>query len=159
MLIAANNDNKMLFYDVHSIYNYTSTSPSSISISRPCGLNAVNDTFIYIASWYSSLAPTPVSTLQYLNDTWSLSPLVNTTPTGVEKVFQTTVDSCGRLWLAVNRFGIRIFDRWGRLLLHQWPVTPGINGFLLTDNYELFVTNFSPGQIFHFDPQIDQCTS
>lgn len=159
MLIASNSNNKTLFYDVDSIYDYTPSTPPSISVSRPCGLNAVNDTFVYIGSWFSSLAPTPVSTLQYLNNTWFLSPLVNTTPTGSEKIFQTTVDSCGRLWLAVNGFGIRIFDQWGHLLLHQWPVTSGINGFLLTDNYELYVTNFSPGRIFHFNPHIDQCTS
>lgn len=159
MLVASNTQNKALFLDVNSIYNYTPSIPSSINITRPCGLHAVNDTFIYVSSWLNALPPTPVSTLQYSNNTWSLSPLVNTTPSINEAIFQTTVDSCGRLWLAVTGFGIRIFDQWGHLLLHQWPVPSGINGFHLTDNYELFVTNFTPGRILRFDPTIAQCTS
>jgi len=77
----------------------------------------------------------------------------------VEMIFQTTVDSCGRLWLAVSGFGIRIFDPWGYSLLYQWPVALSINGFLLLNNYELFVTNFVSNQIYYFNPNIGQCTS
>ena len=159
MLVASNTQSRTLFLNVNSIYNYTPSIPSSINVTKPCGLHAVNDTFIYVAPWSGSLVSTPVSALQYLNNTWSLSPLVNTTPVNTEKIFQTTVDSCGRLWLAVNQFGIRIFDRWGRVLLYQWPVAYGINGFYLTDNYELFVTDFSQNRTVRFDPNIDQCTS
>jgi hypothetical protein len=156
MLIASNSRNQILFYNVNSIKNYTASTPSSISVNSPCGLHAVNDSFIYVASWSTLL---PVSTLIYSNNTWSLSSLTNTTPSGSEMIFQTTVDSCGRLWLAVSGFGIRIFDPWGHSLLYQWPVALNINGFLLLNNYELFVTNYASNQIYHFNPNIGQCTS
>ena len=159
MLIADNGNSRILFYDVQSIKNYTQSTPSSINITNPCGLYAVNDSFVYVTSWYSGLSPTPVSTLTLSNNTWKLSQLTNTTPSSGENSFQSTVDSCGRLWLAVNGYGIRIFDPWGRTLLYQWPVTPYMDGFLLLNNYELFVTNFTGNQILHFNPNIGQCTS
>lgn len=152
MLAASFNKNQTLFFDVTS--NYTTTL--SIVVNSPCGLNTINDSFIYIASWTSL---TPVSTLIFSNNSWSLSTLPNTTPSGSERIFQTTIDSCGRLWLAVTGYGIRIFDPWGHTLLYEWPVSSNINGFLLLENYELFVTDFNGGQILHFNPNIEQCTS
>jgi hypothetical protein len=156
MLIASYATSQILFFNVLSTKNYSSAIPSSISVTKPCGLYAVNDSFIYIASWVAS---TPVSTLKFSNNTWSVSSLPNTVPSGTERIFQTTVDSCGRLWLVVTGFGIRIFDAWGSVLLYEWPVSANINGFILLNNYELFVTDFSGNQITRFDPNITQCTS
>ncbi|CAF1543311.1 unnamed protein product [Adineta steineri] len=159
MVVASNGKNQTLFLNVLSLSNYTSSTPSYISVNRPCGLYAVNDSFIYIGSWYSTTTLTPVSTLTYSNNTWSLSTLPNTTPNGTQKIFQTTIDSCGRLWVAINGYGIKIYDPWGYTLLYSWQVTTGMDGFHLTDNYELFIADFSANKILHFNPNIDQCTS
>jgi streptogramin lyase len=160
MLVASNGKNQTLFFDVISTNSYTPSIPSSIGVNRLCGLYAVNDSFIYIASWYSTVAFAPVSTLIFSNNTWILFSLPNTAPSITdEQIFQTTVDSCGRLWLANTGYGIRIFDPWGHSLLYQWPVSGNVNGFLLLDNYEFFVTDFQANQILHFNPNITQCTS
>ncbi|UJR36267.1 hypothetical protein I4U23_028997 [Adineta vaga] len=140
MLIASNSKNQTLFFDVLSTTNYTPSTPSFMTVNRPCGVQAVNDTFIYITSWFASTTITPVSTLTYTNNTWLLSSLPNTTPTGSQKIFQTTIDSCGRLWLAITGLGIRIFDPWGNTLLYEWSVT-------------------TANKILYYNPNILQCTS
>ena len=159
IVVASNTNNQTLLFDVFSIRNYTSSTPSYVTTNRPCGVHAVNDTFIYIASWFATTTLTPVSTLTYTNGTWTLSALPNTTPTGTQKIFQTTIDSCGRLWLAVTGFGIRIYDPWGNSLLYAWSVTSGINGFLLSDHYEVYIADFSANKILYYNPNILQCTS
>lgn len=156
MLIASYSENQILFVDLSSTNNYGSSISSSITVNSPCGLYAVNDSFVYVASW-TPLAP--VSTLIFTNNTWSLFQLPNTATSSIEKIFQTKVDSCGRLWLGITNLGIRIFDPWGRSLLYEWLVGANVNGFLLLDNYELYVTDFNGNQILHFNPNIEQCTS
>jgi hypothetical protein len=83
-----------------------------------------------------------------------LSSLSNTTLSSSQKIFQTTVHSCGRLWLAITGYDIQIFDPWGHSLLYKWSVTTNVNGILL-----LLVTDYSLGQILPFNPNIEQCTS
>ncbi|CAF0771010.1 unnamed protein product [Adineta ricciae] len=159
IIVAANTNNQTLLFDVFSTRNYTSSTPSYITTNRPCTVHAVNDTFIYIASWFATTTLTSVSTLTYTNGTWTLTPLPNTTPTDTQKIFQTTIDSCGRLWLAVTGFGIRIYDPWGNSLLYAWSVTSGINGFLLSDHYDVYIADFSANKILYYNPNISQCTS
>jgi hypothetical protein len=107
MLVADFDLNQIRFFDIISTNNYTSSTPSAISMNRTCGLHAANDSFIYVAPWSYSV---PVSNLIFSNNTWISSSLPNTTPSSGNRVFQPTIDSCGRLWLAVTGYGFQIFD-------------------------------------------------
>ena len=156
MLVAVFGANHIVFFDVFSPVNYSSVPFLTLAINSPCGLYAVNDSFIYVASWIVS---NPVSTLTFSSNTWTSTALPNTRTVGIEKTFQTAVDGCGRLWLSITGYGIRIFDPWGRALLFSWPVSSGINGILLLDDYELFLADFANNMILHFKPNIGQCTS
>jgi hypothetical protein len=49
MLVADFDLNQIRFFDIISTNNYTSSTPSAISMNRTCGLHAVNDSFIYVA--------------------------------------------------------------------------------------------------------------
>ena len=156
MLVAVHGSNQIAFFNGLSPVNYSSVPSLTLAISSPCGLHAVNDSFIYVATWSVS---SPVSTLTFSSNIWTLNSLPNTMTSASKRIFQTTVDGCGRLWLAITGYGIRIYDPWGRAILFNWPVSSVINGILLLDDYELFLADFSNNRILHFKPNIDQCTS
>lgn len=156
MLVASSTTSEILFFNVNSPTNLTLLSSLSISLQLACGLYAVNDSFVYVTSWTGAK---PIYTLVDVNHTWILSPLPNTVTASGEKTFQTTIDSCGRLWLGITSYGFRIFDRWGRTLLYSWPYPKAVNGFLLKNNYELYATDYSNDKIRYFNPNISQCTS
>ena len=156
MLVAVYQSNNIVFYDVYSPANYSSVPSLVFNISSPCGLYAVNDSFVYIASWTTS---SPISTLIFSNNIWTLASLPNTLTSSSERTFQTTVDSCGRLWMSITGYGIRIFDPWGNALLFSWPLSNGLDGILLLDDYELFLADYGTNRVLHFKPNIGQCTS
>ncbi|CAF1404316.1 unnamed protein product [Adineta steineri] len=133
------------------VQTFTPTSLSSWAI------DTVNDNFVLMTSWDSS---TPVYAIQSSSDTsniWSRIP-INATKTGsTEFPGEAVTDSCGRIWMVVYGFVIRIFDPSGTILLANWTLSTGLSNILLLANYELFVTDYDGNSMYHFNPNL-QCT-
>ncbi len=85
-------------------------------------------------------------------------PFNATTVSSSESLGDAMIDSCGRLWVIVYGFGIRIYDQTGTVLLANWTLSTGLGDILLLNNYELFLADYYNNQILHFTPNL-QCTS
>ena len=73
--------------------------------------------------------------------------------------FQATFNACGRMWISVKGYGIRIFDSTGTKSLYNWTVSTGLNEVLLTKNFDLYAADVLNNQVLSYRPGIGQYTS
>ncbi|CAF4306107.1 unnamed protein product, partial [Adineta steineri] len=127
-------------YGNSSIYIYninwtTNISTSIVQTFTPTSLNSwaidtVNDSFALMTSWDSSTPVYAIKSSSGTNKTWSRIP-INATKTGsTEFPGEAVTDSCGRIWMVVYGFGIRIFDPSGTILLANWTLSTGLSNIL-----------------------------
>jgi hypothetical protein len=117
----------------------------------------VNDALLYMSTGINSNS---MYTLTYNTATnnWTWSSITITQSTSTTNNFQSTMDACGRLWVSVNGYGIHIFDLTAMKLLYNWTLSSGVNGIVLTQNFNLYVADYDNNKIFGYRPGIGQCT-
>lgn len=118
-------------------------------------LTKYNETLIYTCFW---LAATTVYSVSYDGQSWIVSNLTATQTANSETPTQVNIDSCGRLWLTVYGFGIRIYDTTGQTLLANWSTgLTTVDTLLVQQNYEIFLGDYDNGKIYHYTTDL-QCT-
>jgi hypothetical protein len=121
-------------------------------------VNTVNDSFVLMTSWDQNVPVYALTSPSITSNTWSMSPFNTTTVSESETLAEAIIDSCGRLWVVVYGFGIRIYDRSATVLLANWTLSTGLDDILLLGTYELFLSDSDGNSILHFNPNL-QCTS
>ena len=114
------------------------------------GLVRVSDTFFYASAWTNR----SVFAYTYANSSWSWQALVYAAGNGTAS--HLTVDDCGRIWLIINNYGLRIYNATG-VELANWNITLGsgtVFDILLLPNYILYLTLRQAKQIVRYDPQV-----
>ena len=157
MIVSMVSPDMIGFYRVSAGNTYTLTSTMTAP-SSPYNVYRINDTLLYVAIFAIS---TPIYTLQDVNGNggWTWSTLPVTTSFIISGNFQSTFDVCGRMWVSVKGYGIRIFDATGSQSLINWPLSSGLNGIALTNTFELYMADFNNGAILSYRPNIVGCTS
>ncbi|CAF1255959.1 unnamed protein product, partial [Didymodactylos carnosus] len=105
MVATVENLNMIQFYQI-SFSSFSTTLLFSIPAlhTSPYSLYKVNDTFLYLV-YYTSATPNYI--LSYNNsNNWTLRALNATKPAASEISAQMTIDSYGRIWLAIHNFGL-----------------------------------------------------
>ena len=120
--------------------------------------HTVNDSFVLMVSWESNEPVYAIQSSSTTNNTWSRSALTATKVTGTEELGEAVVDSCGRIWMIVYKYGIRIYDRSATVLLASWSLSTGLGNILLLDTYELFLADYDNNVVHRFNPNL-RCTS
>ncbi|CAF0881489.1 unnamed protein product [Didymodactylos carnosus] len=146
--------NTIQFYQI-SFSSFSTTLLFSIPAlhSAPYSLYKVNDIFLYLVHYSTA---TPIYILSYNNsNNWTLRALNATKPAASETSAQMTIDPYGRIWLAIHNFGVRVFDSTASVLLYSWPISTGLGGILLMDNYELFLADYDNNKIYRYKPNIN----
>ncbi|CAF1157776.1 unnamed protein product, partial [Didymodactylos carnosus] len=154
MVAAVETLNILQFYQI-SFSSFSSTFLFSIPALHisPYSLYKVNDTFLYLVYYAAAV---PIYILSYNNSSnWTLTALNATQPASSENSTQITIDSYGRIWFAIYKFGVRVFDSTASVLLYSWPVSTGLKGILLTNDYELFLSDYDNSTILHYKPHIN----
>ena len=147
----------LIFYDVSSTAEYTQASIMSAPDS-PSSIHRVSDNLLYVSP---ATPNSRVNTLMYdtVAHKWTWNIISGTLSTSHTADLQTTHDACGRLWLSVGGLGIRIFDAAGSVSLYDWPLFYGTGAIVLTDKFDLYVTDFLNNRLSTYRPGIEQCTS
>ena len=148
------------------IYNITWTPQISVSlvitfppiVDQMWTIHTVNDSCVLTTCWSTNEPVYKIQSSTPTSMSWSRSSLSITKVTGSNSLGEAVTDPCGRIWVVVYGFGIRIYDQSGTILLGNWSLTTGVANILLLDNYELFVTEYDQNFIYHFDPNL-RCTS
>jgi hypothetical protein len=147
----------ILIYSVDLItnkfqYNQSITIPYNVVWS----LTKYNETLIYMCFWQSA---TPVYSVSYNGLLWKVSSVGATQTSGQQSPTQVNIDSCGRLWVTVYGFGIKIYDTTGTTLLANLS-TPStdIDTLLVLQNYEIFLGDYDNNVIYRYGLNL-QCTS
>jgi len=145
---------------IYSVDLITNTFQYNQSVVLPLDvvwtLTKRNETFIYICFWQPG---TSVYTLSYDGLSWTVSNLTATQTSNTEIPTQVAIDSCGRLWITVYGFGIRIYDATGQTLLANWTsLSTSIDTLLVLENYELFLGDYDNNIIQRYATDL-QCTS
>ena len=124
----------------------------------PSSIYRVSDNLLYVSP---ATTNSRVNTLMYDNMTqqWTWNILPGTLSSSHTRNLQSTFDACGRLWLSVGGLGIRIFDATGSVSLYDWPLFNGTGAILLTDKFDLYVTDILNNRLSIYRPGIAQCTS
>ncbi|CAF1224635.1 unnamed protein product [Didymodactylos carnosus] len=155
MIVATETIAVLSFYRVYapgSNYSFMYSVPAPKT--SPCSLYKVNDTFLYLVHYYAS-TPIYKMILSGNSSNWTFVPLPNTaTP---QYPVQMAIDFCGRIWFAIYGLGVNIYDPTGSTLLATWPVSTGVGGILMLDNYELYLADYDNNQLLHFTPNL-QCS-
>ncbi|UJR37464.1 hypothetical protein I4U23_030167 [Adineta vaga] len=156
MLVSLAGTDQIAFYNVISSTSYILTNTISAPYT-PYNLYRINDTFLYMTSMTANIG---IYTLRYNGTTngWIWNS-VSQTNSGTSSNFQTTFDACGRMWISVKGFGIRIYDSTGTKSLYNWTLSSGLNTIALTQTFDLYAADFINGQILSYRSRIDQCTS
>jgi hypothetical protein len=111
-----------------------------------------------MTSWNPSVPVYALESSSSISKTWSMVLFNATTVSSSEYLGEAIIDSCGRFWVIVYGFGIRIYDETGTIYLANWTVSTGLDNILLLDTYELFLAGYDNKKILHFNPNL-QCTS
>ena len=157
MIVSMVSPDMIGFYRVSAGNTYTLTSTMTAP-SSPYNVYRINDTLLHVAIFAAS---TPIYTLQDVNGNggWTWSTLPATTSSASAYNFQSTFDVCGRMWVSVKEYGIRIFDATGSQSLFNWPLSSGLNGITLTEKFDLYSADFLNSQVLAYRSGIEQCTS
>ncbi|CAF1551786.1 unnamed protein product [Didymodactylos carnosus] len=157
MMAAIRGTSTIAFYNVTSPISYTLTSTLSAP-QLPYTLCRMNDTYLLMGGVTTS---SPLQTLSYdtTSGNWTWGTLPATIANGSNYNFQSTIDPCGRLWLIVRGYGIRIYDSTGTQLLYSWPLSTGLNGIVVHNNFDVYVADYTNNRTYSYTPGIVQCTS
>jgi hypothetical protein len=148
------------------IYNASLTTNTYISLNKtfptaasyPYAMNTVNDSFVLMAYWGSSVPVYAFKSPSNISNTWSMVGLNFTKVSSSETLGDAIIESCGRLWVVVYGFGIRIYDQSATHLLANWTLSTTLCNILLLGTYELFLSDYDNNRILRFKPNL-QCTS
>ena len=156
MLASVAGNTRIAFYNVSSATSYTLTSTLAAP-ETPYNMYRVSDTLIYLATMTAS---EPLYTLSaQSNGSWTWGSLPGTQSSGTTYNFQPTFDACGRLWVSVKGYGIRIYDSTGSKSLYNWTLSTGLNNIALSTTFDLYAADFLGSKILSYRPNITQCTS
>ena len=154
MIVSSTSNQKLLFFNRSntSPVNYTYSYQLSTSYPAPHGLWYVNDSFFHATSWdwnsvYSHATTNGVSWNETLFA--NVNNVVNTG--GVTHVM---VDECGRRWASGDGNTLIIYDSSGVYVGNLSIATGGIFDALITDNYVLYISDFSASKVLRLDPHI-----
>lgn len=120
--------------------------------------NVVNDTYALFTSWSSGTPVYAITAWSATSNVWTRTALPGTQVKATEYPGEAIADSCGRIWLIISGFGIRIFDSSGSVALANWTLSTGLSNILLSDSYELFLTDYGQNKVYTYKPNL-QCTS
>lgn len=156
MLASIAGTSRIVFYNVTSSTSYTLTS-TLVAPDTPYNMYRISDSLIYLATMTSS---TPLYTLTgNSNGSWTWGTLPNTQSTSTSYNFQPTFDPCGRMWVSVKGYGVRIYDSIGSKSLYNWSLSTGLNNIALSDTFDFYAADFFGSKIHSYRPNINQCTS
>ena len=155
MLASLAGTNQIAFYNVTSPTSYRLTNTISAPLT-PYSLYYVSDTLLYMTSMTSN---SPIYKLTYNATGQWVWVSVPGTASGSYSNFQTTFDACGRMWISVKGYGVRIYDSTGTTMLHSWSLSTGLNTIALSKTFDLYAADFINGRILSYRPGIQQCTS
>ncbi|CAF1399656.1 unnamed protein product [Adineta ricciae] len=142
------------------IYNISWTPQIFVSLAKTFPpivdqmwtIHTVNDSCVLTTCWSTNEPVYKIQSPTMTSMSWSRKSLPTTKVTGSNSLGEAVTDPCGRIWVVVYGFGIRIYDQSGTILLGNWSLTTGVANILLLDNYEVFVTEYDQNFIYHFDP-------
>ncbi|UJR17667.1 hypothetical protein I4U23_004563 [Adineta vaga] len=127
----------IIVYDINLTTNSYIPLNQTYPVTSLHGLsmNAINDSLILLSNWDPNVyvyALTPSSNKS--SDPWSMFPLNATQISSTERIAEQIIDSCA-----------------------SWTVFTTLDGILLLDTYELFLSDYDGNKILHFNPNL-QCT-
>jgi hypothetical protein len=157
MLVSMGSPSTIAFYNVSATGTYAFISTLNAP-STPYTMYYVNDALLHVST---RAASTPVLTLEQANGTggWTWGSFPATRSSSTTYNFQSTFDACGRMWVSIKGYGIRIFDTTGSQSLYNWSLTNGLNTIALTKAFDLYAADYGNNLILSYRPDIDQCTS
>jgi hypothetical protein len=157
MVVASSSNNRLLFFNRSSAvsYNYNLIGSQNVSCVYPHGLTYVNDTFFYLISWgnnnvysYSNWGNSSAWTETLALNLWST--------TGSSDGNHVSVDECGRLWVSLGQYGVRIYDSQGVLRGTLKPLGLAVSDTLILPNYVVYMSGYYSNDVLRIDPSI-QC--
>ncbi|CAF1450044.1 unnamed protein product, partial [Didymodactylos carnosus] len=125
------------------------SSPAFLVLDNNDYLVTYNDTLVYMTHWIGGTSVYQIS----FNKSWTVEPLpaTNTSTSGLIPA-QVTWDSCGRMWVVVYGYGVRVYDAMGSTLLASWAVSTTLTAILLLDNYDLYLADYDNDKILYYKP-------
>ena len=157
MVVASSSNRRLLLFNRSSpgSYNYNLVGSQNVSCAYPHGLTYVNDNFFYLISWgnnnvytFSNSGNSSKWMEKLVLDLWST--------TGSSDGNHVSVDECGRLWVSLGAFGVRIFDSQGFLRGTLKPLGLSVFDTLILPNYVIYTSGYDANDIRRIDPNI-QC--
>ncbi|UJR20414.1 hypothetical protein I4U23_023545 [Adineta vaga] len=120
--------------------------------------HTINDSYVIMTSWDPATQLYALTSSSSTSNVWSRTSLTTTRIKSSEYLGEAISDSCGRIWIVINGFGIRIFDPSITTILVNWTLSTTLSNILLFDDYELFLTDYTQNSVYRFSPNL-QCTS
>jgi hypothetical protein len=157
MVAAIRSTYTIAFLNVTSPTSYIPTFNLSAP-SKPNTLYRFNDTLLYMAT---NMTSDPIYTLTYniSTNSWVWGNLSVTKTNSTTSNFRLTIDSCGRMWVSIYSYGIRIYDTYGTKLLVKWPWAGYYGDVALSKQFELYFSDIVYNQVSFYDVGVTQCTS
>ncbi|CAF1535987.1 unnamed protein product, partial [Didymodactylos carnosus] len=152
LIVASAANNKLLFFQINSLTNYTLVNSIQTTGTSPHGLTYVNDTYFYVVSFVSNTVYS-YSKIQPSSTNWTEALYINSTTNGLGT--HMTIDDCDRRWLSIAEYGIRIYDLDGTHLA-DWTITTMPFDLLILNNYVMIITLIFNNTMIRVDPQY-QC--
>ncbi|CAF1272360.1 unnamed protein product [Rotaria magnacalcarata] len=158
IMIAASTANNRLL-----IFNRTSVAPLSysfayqlpVSYADPHGFLRINDSFLYVTSWFNSTVYS-YNALNLYNMSWTETfdfSAIPVAPSSNGNHIQ--IDECDRRWFSLGNYGIKIFNSSGSPIGSFTLVNLSVFDSLLTDNYVIYLSDTSSKRIIRIDPNMD----
>lgn len=152
MIVGSYDNNKLTFFRVNSLTNYTCLN-NTVSDGKLQALFKVNDTFFYL----TTIATYVIYSYQFDGQIWIRSVYVNVSQTlqlaGIS-VAHIKIDSYQRRWVLVQKFGIVLYDQWGTYL-GKWNMGKQPFDLIILNDYRIIVgENNNSSFLTLYDPQI-----
>ncbi|CAF1312449.1 unnamed protein product [Didymodactylos carnosus] len=140
----------ILFYKWTSSSNFTLYRTISMPITNAYGLAKMNDEYLLIAN---TKVTGSVYKLSIVNGTYTT--FVATT--GSQYPMSVVIDNCGRIWIPITSYGLKIYDSTG-LLLGTWTESTSLYDLVVTPNYDIYFIDQNANKLYYY--QMNKiCTS
>ena len=155
MIVASCYNNQLFFFNQSSAgsTNYDFIGYQNVHYLCPHGLSYVNETFFYATSWpnntvfaHSSAGNATSWTENLFIDAWPL--------TGSSGGDHISADDCGRYWLSLRSYGIKIFDSQRSFHGTFNPAGSSVFDTIIGENYLIYLSDSSSNRIIRIDPDI-----
>ncbi|CAF1169431.1 unnamed protein product [Didymodactylos carnosus] len=138
----------MLYYQYYSPTSFILNRTLILPITNAFYLAKLEDEAFFIVD-----AKGGGSIYKLLIATDTVSSFITTNST--EAPTAIVIDSCGRLWVTIVNYGIRIYDQTGTLI-GSWAVSSQLYDIIVTETYDIYLVDKVSNKLSKYDTNV-QC--